>query len=418
MNFNFFVSLIGKTVSKISRLKGGHGSALPGLIVEKISPNFLRDILEKLPLGVAVISGTNGKTTTTKMVVELLRDAGLKVFTNDSGSNFTRGVASSAIREMKRGKLNFDIAILELDEAHATYFIKQISPKYSLLLNVLRDQLDRFGEIDKTAKLLESIAKSTTKNVILNRDDLLISRISEVLNKQKISYFGYSPNLAKNFPSDEQLHYAKKTSEENKSAEVELIEFSGTNAIYKIDKKNYKAKLQMSGSHNVLNGAAALTLAKIILGEKAEISKMIAALEKIRPAFGRGEIIEINNQALELILVKNPSGFRIALASQYNENCAVMIAINDQYADGRDVSWLWDVDFSRVKNVAMISGKRAYDMALRLNYENISVNAIETNLRAALEKFLSENPNKPKQIYTTYTAMLILRKLLKKEISK
>ena len=120
MSSTIFISLIGKTVAKISRLKGGHGSALPGLVVEKIDPHFLRNILAELPHGVVVISGTNGKTTTTKMVVKLLRAAGLKVFTNDSGSNFTRGVTSSALREMRRGKLDADIAVLELDGTNYT----------------------------------------------------------------------------------------------------------------------------------------------------------------------------------------------------------------------------------------------------------------------------------------------------------
>ena len=163
MNSAFFISLLGKTVAKISRFRGGHGSALPGLIVEKLDPHFLAKTLATLPRGVAVISGTNGKTTTTKMVVELLRAAGLCVFTNDSGSNFTRGVASAAVREMRHGKLNYDIAVLELDEAHAVRFVREIKPDYALLLNVLRDQLDRFGEIDTTAKMLGEIGRASCR---------------------------------------------------------------------------------------------------------------------------------------------------------------------------------------------------------------------------------------------------------------
>ncbi|MFI5212607.1 MAG: Mur ligase family protein, partial [Candidatus Saccharimonadales bacterium] len=157
-----YVTLLGKAVRYIAQLRGG-GSALPGLFVEKIDPDFIRRTLAQLPHGVVVISGTNGKTTTTKMVVQLLESQGLTVFTNRTGSNFTRGVAAALLGEVNnKGVLSADIAVLELDEAHAVRFIRTIPPRYSLLLNVMRDQLDRFGEIDMTAKMLTQIAIKTT----------------------------------------------------------------------------------------------------------------------------------------------------------------------------------------------------------------------------------------------------------------
>src|SRR6478609_11301388 len=153
----YFSVPLGKLVRRVSRLRGG-GSALPGLVVERIDPGFMQRTLSTLPLGVAVVSGTNGKTTTTKMVVELLEGQKLKVFTNRTGSNLTRGVAAALLGEItSRGELNADIAVLELDEAHAVHFVKTIQPRYCLLLNVMRDQLDRFGEIDATAKLLKTV---------------------------------------------------------------------------------------------------------------------------------------------------------------------------------------------------------------------------------------------------------------------
>ena len=174
----YFSVPLGKFVRRVSRLRGG-GSALPGLVVEKIDPGFMRRTLSTLPLGVAVVSGTNGKTTTTKMVVELLESQGLKVFTNRTGSNFTRGVAAALLGEVDwRGRLDADVAVLELDEAHAVHFVNKVPPRYSLLLNVLRDQLDRFGEIDKTAELLQHIASKTTGTVVLNREDPRVARIA------------------------------------------------------------------------------------------------------------------------------------------------------------------------------------------------------------------------------------------------
>lgn len=166
-----FTTVLGKTVQQVARLRGG-GSALPGLFVEKIDPDFVARTLKNLPRGIAIISGTNGKTTTTKMVVELLEGQGLKVFTNRTGSNFTRGVAAALLGEVDvYGNLDADIAVLELDEAYAVHFARAISPDYCLLLNVMRDQLDRFGEIDNTADLLHTVAKNTTKCAVVNRDD-------------------------------------------------------------------------------------------------------------------------------------------------------------------------------------------------------------------------------------------------------
>lgn len=396
-------SSLGKIVSKASRLRGGHGSALPGLVVEKVSPHFLRDTLTNLPYGVVVISGTNGKTTTTKIVVELLRAAGLKVFTNPSGSNFTRGIASVAALEMRRGRLDADIAVVELDEAHAVHFVRQVPPKYSLILNVLRDQLDRFGEIDTTAKLLAKVADQTTGTVVLNREDPLVAAITA---NRKV-YFGYSGSVATLFPNDDELYSTKKRSSASQpDATVKLDELDGSTATFNIG----SSELLLRGAHNALNAAAALALVREILGDKFEADESLAALSQVQPAFGRGESFTINGQPLELILVKNPSGFRISLASQNDPNAATMIAINDQYADGRDMSWLWDVDFSKLSSVAMISGVRAYDMALRLETSGINVGAVETDLTVAVDQFLTD---RPMQIYATYTAMLKIRKALK-----
>ena len=203
------VIAIGKTVRRASKLRGGNGSALPGLVVEKISPDFMARTLSQLPMGVVVISGTNGKTTTTKMVTQLLTGSGLRVFTNKTGSNFTRGVVAELISAVDiHGHLDADIAVLELDEAYAVKFSELVPPTYCLLLNVMRDQLDRFGEIDNTAKLLEKVALSTTDKVVLNHQDNRLVEISQKLKSSKVLFFGLSDKLKKTFPNDDDLHQA------------------------------------------------------------------------------------------------------------------------------------------------------------------------------------------------------------------
>ena len=409
--------LLGKTVQRVAKIKGG-GSALPGLFIEKTNPNFIRNTLKKLPHGVVVISGTNGKTTTTKMVVELLESQGLRVFTNKTGSNFVRGVAAALLESVDfRGNLPADIAVLELDEAHATHFVKQIQPKYSLLLNVMRDQLDRFGEIDHTAKLLQVLGRATSGVVVLNGGDPLLGAENFGENfSAKIAKFGSHEKLAEFFPNDDELHGEKsqKPARSNSKFDYTLEDFSKNSA--KINGEKYD--LQISGIHNILNLTAAIGLIREILAnEKLNLNEknLQKAIFEIKPAFGRGEIIKLGGQEIEIMLVKNPAGFRSNLKGADLENAGIMIAINDNYADGRDMSWLWDVDFSALKNVAQISGVRAYDMALRLFHDGVQFenSRIETDISKALAEFLKvENPQK--KIFATYTAMLEIRK----EISK
>lgn len=415
---NRYTVLLGKAVRKIARARGG-GSALPGLFVEKIDPTFIERTLARLPEGVVVVSGTNGKTTTTKMVVELLESQGLRVFTNRTGSNFTRGVAAALLGEVdNKGNLEADIAVLELDEAHAVHFVRAIAPRYSLLLNVMRDQLDRFGEIDATAKMLAQIAVRTTDTVILNREDPRVSKIAKLLKNQKVSYFGLAPELKKLFPSDDDMRTTGVPAAKSNQAEADVIlqAISGNQAQFAIGGKNVTVSLQLQGVYNIYNAAAALTLARAVAGERYDEEKILDALSEVEPAFGRGETVTVGGQPLELVLVKNPSGFRLSLASFPPEGYVTMVAINDNYADGRDMSWLWDVDFASLKaaGVAEVSGIRAYDMALRLQYDEVVVSHVEPDLAAALQHFITNGSTRPKRIFCTYTAMLALRRELAK----
>ncbi|MGB4420236.1 MAG: MurT ligase domain-containing protein [Candidatus Saccharimonadales bacterium] len=412
------VTVIGKTVKNIAKLRGG-GSALPGLVVERIDPNFISDTLSQIPMGIVVISGTNGKTTTTKMVTELLEGQGLKVFTNRTGSNFTRGVAAALLSEINiYGKLHADIAVLELDEAHAVNFVKKIKPRYSLLLNVMRDQLDRFGEIDKTVEMLKYIALNTQEIVVLNREDPKIYEIAKNIKEASVSFFGLNSNIRNIFPSDDEIHSNVVKNKNTADALVELVSFNNETqtASFLIGKTTLNIKLKLNGIYNVFNAAAAIALVIRIIGNKINKQNLVESLTKITPAFGREEKIKVNNKTIELILVKNPSGFQLALNSFPPKDYAIMIAINDNYADGRDMSWLWDVDFSSLRkaNISQISGIRAYDMALRLKYDDVNFTHINPKISKALKNFLKNNQDKDKRIYCTYTAMLKIRREIAK----
>jgi UDP-N-acetylmuramyl tripeptide synthase len=315
-----------------------------------------------------------------------------------------------------QGKLDADIAVLELDEAHAVPFVKAIPPRYSLLLNVMRDQLDRFGEIDATAKMLQKIAQATTDAVVLNREDARILRIKDDLANQKIALFGLSDDLLAHFPSDDEMRSDSVTIAKRPPADVLLSAYSRNQATYALAGSEFSTSLKLNGIYNVFNSAAAIALAQVVLGKAIDNDTVKTTIANVTPAFGRGEALQVGGQPLELVLVKNPSGFRLGLKSFAAEGYATMIAINDNYADGRDMSWLWDVDFESLKQtgVSVVSGIRAYDMGLRLQYDEVKIGTIEPDLITALRGFIDHNSDAPKRIYCTYTAMLALRKELGK----
>ncbi len=413
-------TVLGKVVRRAALARGG-GSAFPGLFVERVDPTYVRKVLAQLPRGVVVVSGTNGKTTTTKIVVDLLESQGLSVFTNRTGSNFVRGVAAALLGAVDaRGRLHADIAVLELDEAHAVHFVREIAPRYSLLLNVMRDQLDRFGEIDHTAQMLQKIAGRTTDTVVVNRDDprLGAQRFADGIQGPVVRSYGTSAELAEQFPSDDALYGGSEGAPRHIPAifadDTQLDSFEGDRAQISYDGTSRSAHLTLTGVYNVLNATAAIALTRAVMGEALREPQMLEALAAVRPAFGRGETLLIDGRSCAMVLVKNPAGFRLALASYDPAETATMIAINDNYADGRDMSWLWDVDFGSLRpgGVASVSGVRAYDMALRLQYDDVAVAEVDPELTRALGRFLTSTPDQDKRIYCTYTAMLAIRKVL------
>ncbi|WP_423842602.1 MurT ligase domain-containing protein [Actinomyces naeslundii] len=417
---------LGRTARLAARMRGGGsgGTAFPGLVMERTDPGFLERTLSRLPRGVIMVSGTNGKTTTTKMVVQLLREQGLKVFTNRTGSNFVRGVLAALLTEVDAaGNLDADIAVLELDEAHAVHFVAQVRPRACLLLNVMRDQLDRFGEIDYTASLLHSIAKATSDVVVLNGDDprLASPAFLEDVTARVVS-FGAGEDLRSLFLSDDDLRTglaSPRDRGEGPGPRVTLEAINGQRATVRVDGASHEVDFAIPGVHNLLNACAALGVVLEVLGEDADLPGLLATLGTVQAAFGRGEVLTLDGRPVQLSLVKNPAGFRMGLlsaAAQAQAGEVVVVAINDEYADGRDMSWLWDVDFAalRANGVAVVTGVRAWDMALRLRYEDVEVTDVEPDLRkaVALMRRAATDADRPMRIFTTYTAMLALRSIL------
>jgi UDP-N-acetylmuramyl tripeptide synthase len=424
---------LGKLTILALRVSGRRGTALPGLVVEKVFPAFLPRRLSRLEHGVIVVSGTNGKTTTTKMLATILAQR-YQVLTNDTGGNFVRGTITAVLSAASwRGRLSADVAVFELDEAHAVRFCAIHQPRRTLLLNVLRDQLDRFGEIDTTAALLGSVAGATTGHVVLNRDDPRLVALGPGL-PAAVSYFGVSPALRALFPTDEELYGGElaasthtspgpsasgpSVSALTASSELEDVTLSETTRLrLRIGETVADIELQAEGAHNAQNAAAAAALA-LTLGLAPEL--IADGLRAVQPAFGRGQSFAISGRRVVLQLVKNPAGFRQSLRTVDGlRPAATVIAINDDYADGRDMSWLWDVEFESVLSGRagrlVTAGTRAADMALRLRYDGLSTDLVEPDLERAVRQAVDGvGVGETVVVFSTYTAMWELHPILER----
>jgi UDP-N-acetylmuramyl tripeptide synthase len=407
---------LGKLILALLRLIGRRGNALPGLVVEKAFPRYLPRAMARLSHGVVVITGTNGKTTTTKMVATILTER-YRVLTNDTGSNFVRGAITTAVEHSRwSGRLPYDVAVFELDEAWAVRFTQVVPPQRLLLLNVMRDQLDRFGEIDTTARLLGRVAAATTEAVVLNRDDPRVAALAADTTAA-VSYFGVAPELRPRFPNDEELYGGPMyVSGVPAAAELRALPSEGAPAtVLRIGGDDVRVLLRAEGAHNAQNAAGAAALALTFGLTPAEVA---AGLRRVSPAFGRGQSFDVEGRRLVLQLVKNPAGFRQTLRTlDYADPAAIVIAINDEYADGRDVSWLWDVDFTGTLHGRSArlstSGARAADMAVRLRYDDIDVVDVEPDLEKAVRQAMSAvDSGQQVVVFSTYTAMWALHAIL------
>ena len=411
---NVLAVWVGKVTLALLRLLGRRGNALPGLVVEKLFPHYLAHAMALLPEGVVVVTGTNGKTTTTKMVATILAEK-YEVLTNDTGSNFVRGAITATVEHSRwSGRLPYDVAVFELDEAWAVRFVAAVAPRRALLLNVMRDQLDRFGEIDMTARLLGKVAAATTGHVVLNRDDERVAKLA-AQTQADVTYYGVSKDLREMFPTDEELyggpiHFA----DQQTAAELLRLPAAGEPLRMRIGTSEHDIDLRAEGPHNAQNATGAAALGLSFGLDDATVARGLAA---VVPAFGRGQRFDVDGRNVVLQLVKNPAGFRQTLRTLDTTAAeAIVIVINDEYADGRDVSWLWDVEFGALAaHPARVStaGTRAADMALRLRYDEVDTSEVEADPEKAVRSAVaSVATGETVVVFSTYTAMWALHAIL------
>ena len=423
--------LTGKFIIKLSEAtKKGAGSTWPGHVALKINSKLIQNLFQDNPqLDIILVAGTNGKTTTTKLLHEVLTKQGKKVFRNDTGANLLNGIASTLLKNSSiNDNIPYDIAIFEVDENSLPLFISELSGvknKISLiLLNLFRDQLDRYGEVNSIAKKWHSSLKTLPKETILviNGDDPMLRFIGENCSLHSF-YFGLSEKYMKKkeTPHDVDFLYCPHCGTEL----VYLKRSYSHMGIFNCPKCNFKHTKTavfdslpnpMLGIYNRYNTNAAALLLQKAYG--LDISTLSEILNKFSPAFGRQEKIIYKGQEIFLLLSKNPTSFNQSLEAilERDKHPNIMLLLNDKVPDGHDISWIWDVEFESLKyaNNIIISGDRVFDMAIRIKYADISVFTPVRDIAKALDTSLNmTKKNKTLYVLATYSAMLEIRKLLK-----
>lgn len=432
----FYLSLIIARCAYIGirLLNKSSGTSFVGMLVLKICPDFLKYCSKYIKKYIITITGTNGKSTTSGLIAHILETAHQKVVHNLKGANMLTGVANVfalSIAPLKR----YDYAVIESDEAYLTKLYDYMKSDYLVVTNLFRDQLDRYGELNTTAQFIKNaIDKNPDLKLILNADDPIVA----TFDRTKYSvYYGFenvkydcsyehksnAPTEVFNCMCGEELKYSKqffaqqghyycpkcgyKRHECNYSADVKVY---NDYSVLTVRNRgiSFEFKVNLAGLYNAYNALAAISLGFETGMNQEEIQK---SLDTYQAIFGRTEKRTINGNPAVIQLIKNPTGASEVLKT-VDLKSNIVIAINDNYADGRDISWLWDSDFEQLKNaekLVITSGCRANDMATRLKYAGIPQEKIivEPNIKKAIDKATTTGKT---TILPSYTALLKINK--------
>ncbi|EJR89794.1 hypothetical protein IKE_05968 [Bacillus cereus VD196] len=394
----YLAILIGKLVAIFSRMTGRQGTSITGVVALKLKKDIVKQLSVSIPVKI-IVTGTNGKTTTSHLLAHILRDSGKKVLHNHEGANMITGIASLLVKESDlKGNIEADIGVFEVDEGSLPKVIEQMQPQYTICTNFFRDQLDRYGDIDTLIDHIKKTLDGTNTKLVLNTDDPFTMRLSK--GKHSKVYFGIEKN-AYIFPRV-QMSESKFCFYCGEQLNYEHIHF-GQLGVYqcscgfKREKPKYSNtilytpleglicvindtlyKLNLDGSYNVYNVLAAISTATELGVNPTCIQQSVQNFDMPN---GRMDFYKHEGKDLVLNLVKNPVGASISIAefSKYNNQKQLAFFLSDLLADGEDISWIWDVDFEQICNqdVSFIcSGRRSVDLAIRLKYAGIAEDRI------------------------------------------
>ena len=444
--------LVAKATARGIRVAGrGGGTSAPGLVADRVDAGMLAKLTDRLARGTVMVAGTNGKTTTSRMIADLLEAGGMHPVHNRSGSNLVRGVVSAFAGQARlSGDPGGDVGVIEADEAALPALLGRVSPRVVLLNNLFRDQLDRYGELDTIARMwrpaIERLGPDST--IVVNADDPTLASLTNDITAQVVR-FGFNEAthrleslshaadaaVCRSCGADLVYHalYVSHLGDwycescDNRRPDLHMvgadIQLSGVESLDMAIRDadgHHALHVGVPGVYNAYNLLAAVTVGRVM---DVPMPVIIEAMSAFRSAFGRIERVTYRDRTLTIALVKNPVGFnevlRMLTASTGGLDVPTMIAINDLYADGRDVSWLWDVDFELLSDgggLLATTGIRGADMANRLKYAGVEddrLRSLSSDLSDSLDTFVDSIPVRGVgYILPTYTAMLQIRKIL------
>lgn len=407
----------GRAAGALSRrLHLGGGTSIAGVVAQRLYPQIIEHLSTQLREGSILVTGTNGKTTTSGFIAAILKDAGLRVWRNREGSNLLRGIAGAlVIRTLPNGKLRRAgqaISIFEVDEAVMPQAVQVIPTRVAVFTNLFRDQLDRYGEVDSVLDRWKATISALPVETILvlNADDPTIADLGRNF-RGRVVYFGIEDDELNLTESDERHqvmdtrvcsncgneysytsrfyshvgHYRclvcgqERPPVEVAARKVEVASFDRLRVRVKLSAEEREVNVPLPGLYNIYNALAAIAVAWA-LGIAWEPTA--SGIEQFKPAFGRGERVQVAGRTLRMLLAKNPTGFNEVLRTlgadyvQGEQKHHILFILNDNIADGKDVSWIWDVDFEQILAgfaTLTVAGTRARDLALRLKYAGLDM---------------------------------------------
>jgi len=439
--------LAARAAGALSRVaRRGGGTSLPGKVLTRVEPDAIELLAGRLRQGAAVISATNGKTTTAAMVASVLERRGTRLVHNRAGANMAGGVAS-ALADAARGggrRLDGDLGLFEVDEFWLPQLLTDLRPRAVLLANLFRDQLDRYGELETIGeRWLEAVAAlPPAAGLVLNADDPLVADLGR--HRDEVTYFGVDDDA---LARPEMQHAAdskhcrrcghpyvyeaiqlghlgryhcpncgqRRPDPVVRATDVELRGIRSAAFTLHTPEGTARVELPLPGLYNVYNALAAAALCRRL---GAPLADVVAGLGAVAPAFGRAETLDLRGRPASLLLIKNPAGANEVLRTLTLEEdrLDVLGILNDRTADGRDVSWVWDADWELIVphlGRMTCAGTRAAELAVRLKYAGADPEKLTVvgPLEPALDHALAGGTG-PLFVLPTYTALLELRELL------
>ncbi len=409
----------GRAAGAISRRLGlGGGTSIAGVVAQRLYPDIVNHLSSQLAYGSVLVTGTNGKTTTSGFIAAILSDAGLRVWRNREGSNLMRGIAGALVIRARPGgnlrRAGQAISIFEVDEAVVPHIVQAVPLRVAVFTNLFRDQLDRYGEVDSVStrwqKAIGALPENTT--LVLNADDPAVALLGDS-HKGHVVYFGIddaSLDLAAQGTASERHqtidtrvcakcgheltytlrfyshlgHYHcehcgnRRPRADVRATSVSMNAFDQLRMTVATPAQEGEIVIPLPGFYNIYNALAAVAATQAL---QINWEPIVSGIQQFKPAFGRGERVQVAGRTIRILLAKNPTGFNEVLRTLFSEgeNRHVLIMLNDNIADGRDISWIWDVDFERMKGqtaTLTATGTRALDLGLRLKYAGIDQTAM------------------------------------------